>query len=149
MSDSSGIVNALVAKLGADTVLLNYMTNGVYEDMAPEGMTKFVIVSQILAQDVDTFGGRAYEDVFVLIEARATVESRGDVRAAAAEIDALLDPPAATSPGTATLDVTGYTLMGIQREEFVRATERDEQNTSIVWKRRGGRYRIRCAIAAT
>jgi len=146
--NSSAILNALIAKLGADATLLGYMPNGVYEDNAPEGqgMTKFVIVSHVITNDVDVFGGRAYEDALFLVEARATVKSGGNVAAAAAEIDALLDPRPGASPSRATLDVAGYGLMAIKREEFVRNTERDEIDPTIVWKRRGGRYRVQMVI---
>ncbi len=146
MSDSSLIINALITKLSSDTTLLAMMPNGVYEDQAPAEMTRFVIVSQILSQDTGVFQHRAFEDALVLIEARAKVGSGSDVQAAAAYIDALLDPPAGSSPATATLDVAGYRLMEITREEFIRAREYDEQNLSIVWRRCGGRYRVRCCI---
>lgn len=146
MSNSSAIANALIAKLGASETLLALMPNGVYEGIAPEGATRFVIVSQIISVDVDVFRARAFEDALFLIQARATTKSGGDVSAAAAEIDALLDPQAGSSPSEATLDVTGYGLMVIKREEFVREIERDEKDASIVWKRRGGRYRVQMAL---
>lgn len=143
--DSSAVMNAIIAKLGSDSALLALMPNGVYEDLAPEGMTRFVIISQIIENDVDVFRRRAYEDHFFLIEARATTKSGGNVKAAAAAIDAILNPQGG-SPDHAHLEVMGYGLMGIKREEFVRGTERDERDASIIWKRRGGRYRVYMAL---
>lgn len=144
MSDSSAIVSALIAKLGADTTLLALMPNGVYEDVAPDGMTRFVIVSQVASLDVTVFEGRAYEEATFLVEARALSTSGGDVRAAAVEIDLLLDPQPPLPP--ATLTIPGYDLMGIEREEFVRSRERDEVDLSLLWIRRGGRYRVQAAL---
>lgn len=135
--DSSAIVNALIAKLGSDTALLALMPNGVYEDMAPPGATRFVVVSQIIATDEAVFGhGRTIESALVLIEARGLIKESltSDVRAAAARIDVLLEDGALT--------VTGYSLQSMYREEFLRGTEVDEVDPSIIWKRRGGRYRV-------
>lgn len=139
--DSSGVLNALVAKLGTDPALLALMPNGVYEDLAPPGAKRFVIVSEITSFDVPVFGGRAFEDGFYLVEARALVGStvpEGDVRAAALRIDAMLED--------GDLTVEGFGLMTMHREEFVRGLEVDEIDRSIRWKRRGGRYRVQVAV---
>lgn len=147
MSDSSVVMNAVIAALGSDPTLLALMPNGVYEDVAPTFATKFVIVSHIVGNDVRTFQVRAFEDVLLLVEARAKVDTgnpsaTGDVRAAAARIDALLDPQSAS----ASISMAGYGLMGIVREEPVRGTERDDKDPAILWRRRGGRYRILAAL---
>jgi hypothetical protein len=135
MSDSSAIVNGVIAKLGADTALLALVPNGVYEDMGPPAATRFVIVSQILATDTPVFSqGRVIEEALLLVEARVLKASGGDVAAAAARIDALLED--------GTLTVAGYQLAALYREEFVRGTEVDEVDPTIVWRRRGGRYRV-------
>jgi hypothetical protein len=55
-SDSSDVDNALVAKLGADSTLLALMPNGVYWDEAPQGSTRFVIVSLVDERDTAMFG---------------------------------------------------------------------------------------------
>jgi hypothetical protein len=136
VADSSAILNALIAKLGGDTALLALMPNGVYEDIAPPDATRFVIVSLIVEIDVAVFGGRAFEDGLYLVEARARSGSNGDVRAAASRIDALLED--------GTLTVSGYGVM--HREEFIRGIERDDVDASIVWKRRGGRYRVQMVL---
>jgi hypothetical protein len=133
--DSSAILNAVVARLGADPALLAQVPNGVYEDMGPPAATRFVIVSHIIGTDIAVLGqGRALEHTLLLIEARMRAMAGGDVRAAAARIDELLeDQP---------LIVPGYQVSAVYREEFIRGTEIDEIDPSIIWKRRGGRYRI-------
>jgi hypothetical protein len=137
-SDSSDVDNALVAKLGADSALLALMPNGVYWDEAPQGSTRFVIVSLVDERDEAMFGARAFEDALYLVEARALSTSGGNVKDAAARIDALLE--------NATLAVAGYKVMVIQREERVRITEVDDVDQSIRWQRRGGRYRVMTSV---
>lgn len=137
-ADSSVLGNALVAKLGADAALLALCPNGIYFDEAPPGATRFVIVSLVHSQDEGVFGGRAWEDHLYLVEARMLSTSNGDVHAAAARIDALLED------GSLTLD--GYELMTMHREEFVRGTEVDALDASLRWTRRGGRYQVEASV---
>lgn len=139
MANSSLILNALIAKLGSDAALLALMPNGVYEDVAYAARgTRFVIVSQILSTDVSLFvRGRAFEHGLYLVEART--RDGGDVNAAAARIDALLED--------GTLTVAGYHAVTMHREEFIRAVEVDDVDLTIRWQRRGGRYRA-LAVAA-
>lgn len=136
--DSSAVMNAIIAKLGSDTQLLAMMPNGVYEDIAPPGSTRFVIVSQVTADD-DPFYLGAIEHHWLTIEARSLSTANGDVRGAAVRIDALLEPQA---PERTTLTIPGYDLMGIEREEPLRHRETDEVDRSIIWLRRGHRYRV-------
>jgi hypothetical protein len=143
MADSSAIGNALVAKLGADTTLLALVPNGVYFDLAPTTARRAVVVSQIMSEDTGQFGGRAFEDALFLVEAQLLSTSSGPdanatARSAAARIDALLEG--------GTLTVSGYTLMAMHREEFVRMTERDEVDPTILWYRRGGHYRVQMSL---
>jgi hypothetical protein len=84
------------------------------------------------------FGSRAFEDALYLVEARALSTSGGNVKDAAARIDALLE--------NGTLAVAGYKVMVIQREERVRITEVDDVDQSIRWQRRGGRYRVMTSV---
>jgi hypothetical protein len=142
MPNSSAIGNALLAKLGAHTPLLTLMPNGVYEDTGDAGMTRFVIVSLVIASDIGMFNGRACEEHVYLVEARS--RDGGDVQAAAKVIDDLLDPQPPAAP--ATLTVPGYALMTIRRDEFVRSVEVDAIDPSIRWKRRGGRYTVMCSL---
>lgn len=139
MPDSSDIDNALVAKLGADSTLLALAPNGVYVDEAPAGAKRFVIVSLIAGNDVGQFGGRAYEDTLYLVKAVMLSSAGGDVKGAAARIDALLED--------GSLTVSGYSLMTMHREERIRSTEVDEVDPSIRWQHRGGRYRVQVALS--
>lgn len=146
-TDSSAILNAIIAKLSADQPLLQLMPDSVWEEEAPVNAKRFVIVRQVIAQDKDEFQRRGYEDLVVRIEARTLVSANGDVRAAANRIDLLMDPQ---GPGArADLDVPGYRLMVCKREEPVRGTEVDDRDATIRYKRRGGQYRIMMAVVAT
>jgi hypothetical protein len=137
--NSSNIDAALVVRLGADAALLALMPNGVYVDEAPPGSTRFVIVSLADEVDVPKFGGRAYESALYLVEARALSTSGGDVNAAAARIEALLEDQPLTA--------AGYTPMAVYRETRHRITEVDDLDPSIRWFRRGGHYRVQMAVA--
>lgn len=140
MSDSSAIDNALVAFLLADTQLAALMPDGVYWDEAKAGATKFVIVSLVDEVDVPVFQGRAYEDGLYLVKAVALLSAGGDVKAAAARIDAILED-------TQDLAATGYGLMTVHRESRVRYTEVDDADPKVRWQHRGGRYRVQAAVA--
>jgi len=141
MPDSSDIDAALVGTLAADAALGQLCPNGVYVDEAPPGSTRFVIVSLVDEDDVGMFGGRAFEDALVQIEARMLSTVAGaNPKAAAARIDALLDPQPPLPP--ATLTVEGYAGMALHRESRIRTTEVDDADPSIRWYRRGGRYRV-------
>jgi hypothetical protein len=134
--DSSDIDAALVAKLAGDATLTALLQAGasVFMDIAPHGSTRFVIVSLIDEFDEAQFGSRAFEDALYLVEARMLSTASGNIKAATARIDALLDG--------GTLTVAGYGFMKMHREGRVRATEQDEIDPSILWYRRGGRYRL-------
>ena len=136
MADSSDIDAALVAKLAGDATLAGLLQTApaVFVDIAPPGMTKFVIVSLIEEHDEQQFGGRAFEDALYLVEARMLSTAGGNIKAAAARIDALLDG--------GTLTVSGYSLMVMHREERIRGTEQDDADPAILWNRRGGNYRV-------
>jgi hypothetical protein len=138
--DSSDIDQAIIAKLGADATLLALTPNGVYWDEAPQGSTRFVIVSLITEFDEAVFDtGRAIEDALYLVEARMLSTVPGaNIKAAAARIDALLEDGVIT--------VNGYTQMVMHREERVRLTEVDDIDSSIRWLRRGGRYRVQMSV---
>lgn len=140
LPDSSDIDNALVAKLGSDATLLANMVNGVFMDEASEGATRYVIVSVLEASDVYTFGRREYEDILYLVEPRALAGSGGDVKAAAARIEELLqDQP---------LTVTGYAWMTTFRQGRPGEPRevRDAGNPAVRWQRRGALYRVQMSL---
>lgn len=135
--DSSAVMNSVIALLGADATLLGLMPNGVYEDLAAPGSTRFVIVSQVDADDEGILLG-GMEHHWIEIEARALSTTRGDVRAAAVRVDELLEP----DTGRSTLAIQGYKVIDIEREKPLRHREGDEVDAAIQWVRRGGQYRI-------
>jgi hypothetical protein len=137
MPDSSAIENALIAKLLADTALMAITSDGVFWDEAAPGNTKFVIVSLVDEHDEMQFGGRSFEDALFLVKAVALSTSGANIQTAAARIDAVLDG--------GTLAPSGYTLMVMQREARVRATEVDAVDPAIRWQHRGGHYRVMMA----
>lgn len=137
---STDIDTALVSKLAADTTLAGLMTDGVYVDVAPIGMKRFVIVSLLDADDEDMFGGRAFENALYLVKAVDQNTSPTTARVAAARIDAILDPQPPNPP--ATLNVAGYGLMRIRRETRLRTVEVDEADATIRWQHIGGHYEV-------
>lgn len=139
MADSGLIDRALVSVLASDATLMALVPDGVFFDQAPANAARFVIVSLLAEIDVQQFRGRAFEEATYLVEARMLSTAGGDVQAAAARIDVLLEG--------ATLTATGYTTVLVTREERLRRTEADEIEPTIRWFRRGGRYRV--VMAAT
>jgi hypothetical protein len=138
--DSSDIDSALVAKLQADATLMALMPGGVWIDEGPASLTQFVIVSLVDEADDPVFGKRAIEDALYLVEAREKkpLTGSGNIKAAAARIDALLEDQVLT--------VAGYAHMALHREARIRLTEVDETDSSIRWWRRGGHYRVQQSL---
>ena len=134
MADSSDIDSALVAKLSGDVQLTTLMPDGVFFDQAPQGATKFVLLSIVDEADFPIFQKRGFEDHTYLVKAVELSSSGANVKTAAARIDALLEG--------GTLTVTGYNVIVMQRVARVRATEVDDVDPSIRWQHRGGRYEI-------
>lgn len=132
-SDSSAVDDALVAKLLADSTLMAITTDGVYFDAAPQGKTKFVIVSHMSETDEPMFGGTAYEDFTYLVKAVTANTTGADVLSAAARIHTILQD--------STLAPTGYTLMKMHRVERIRYTEIEDASDRR-WQHRGGLYKI-------
>lgn len=145
MPDSARIDAALMAWLNADATLLQLVPNLIYFDQAPAGSQRFVIVSLVEHRDELVFGGRSYEDALYAVEARILSKSVADAnskaQAAAARIDLLLDGM--------TLSVSGYVTMTVRRESRFRQSEVDDADSSIVWYRSGGNYRVVMSVGAT
>ena len=139
MPDSGAVDAALVAKLLGDATLMALAPGGVYIDEAVAGVTRFLIVSLIDEHDGPMFNGRAFEDALYLVKYVERSTSSVNARAAAARIDALLDPSGAGG----TLTVTGYNLMTMKRDSrLTPMVEVDGVDASIRWQHRGGRYRV-------
>ncbi len=138
MPDSSLIDQALLAHLGSDATLLSHAVNGIYYQEAPEGSKAFVIVSLVDEHDEGVFGQRAYEDALYMVEARMASTAGGNIQAAAARIDELLED--------VEIPVAGYGFMACYRESRLRMTEVDDADPSIRWFRRGGMYRFQVSL---
>lgn len=145
-ADSSNIDAALIATLGSDHTLLSLCPNGAYIDEAPPGATRFVIVSLIDHLDEPTFEGRAFEDALYLVKAVMLSTAGGNIKAAAARIDELLEDQPLGIGSSPALAPSGYTQMAVYRESRIRTTEVDDIDPSIRWFHRGGQYRVQMAI---
>jgi hypothetical protein len=137
VSDSSLIINALIAHLGSDPALLALMPNGVYYELAAKGATRYVVVSLRGGNDVAEFGRRAIEYGDYIVQAiglSSALPQIDDMRAAAYRIDQLLeDQP---------FVVAGYEWMTTYRTEPINHVEPDGENRSIRWMHRGGVYHV-------
>lgn len=134
MADTSAVDAAVLAALSGDATLLALMTDGVFWDVAPNGLTKFVIVSQVAHEDENAFSGRTFESILYLVKAVDRSAAGSDVKTAAARIDTLLQDVALT--------ITGYAHSLTRRLERVRYTEVDDIDLNIRWQHRGGRYEL-------
>jgi len=134
MADSSEIDGALVSKLLADATLTALLPDGWYFNQARAGAQRFGIVSLIDEHDQAVFQARGLEVARYLVKAVVLTSTGGDIKAAAKQIDTLLDGGALTA--------TGYAAMTMARESRVRMTEVDEVDASIRWQHRGGEYGV-------
>jgi hypothetical protein len=139
--DSSNIDSAIISALLADTTLMAMMPDGVYYDEANPGATRFVIVSLVEEFDQPAFNKRVMEEGVYLVKAVALSTSGGDVKGAAARIDAILED-------SRKLSAAGFFISDVHRIERVRTTEVDDQNEDLRWQHRGGRYRVQAALLA-
>lgn len=133
-ADSSEIDAAVVAKLAGDATLIGVLTDGVWVDQAPEGSTKFAIVT--LQHETDVYvqpAQSAFEDGLYLVKAVVRATDKADIKVAAARIQALLQD--------ATLSITGYRSVNVQRVERIRYSEVDDV-TNVIWQHRGGLYQV-------
>lgn len=142
MPDSAAVDSAIVAKLLADTAaggVMTYATDGVFIDEAAQTSKHFVIVSLVDEHDEQQFGNRAYEESLYLVKFVDLSTSSSNAKAAAARIDALLDPGGAGG----SLTVSGFTLMTMYRDSrLVPQVEVDEVDASLRWQHRGANYRV-------
>jgi hypothetical protein len=132
--DSSAIDAALIARLSADAPLTALCPDGIFWDMAPPGMQRFVLISLTAADDAPVFEGRAWEDTLYLVKAvMLSTVANTKPKEAAARIDQVLEG--------ATLAATGFDTMIVRREQRFRTTEVDPRDPTIRWFHRGGWYR--------
>jgi hypothetical protein len=151
---SSAITSALITKLWADAALKALAPDGVFKGVAGGSMTRpsatatrFVIVSLASAFNSFVFEGRSALRATYLVEARMLSTAGGDVNAAAARIDELLDPQPPAAP--LTLTIPGWALLLCRQEAPTEDVEFDDADRSIRWDRGGGEYELRVAPIAT
>lgn len=146
MPDSSDLDAALLKRLTDDPQLKTIVPDGVYFDQAPQGKTKFVVVSLVDEVDAGVFGDpgkrRSTEDTTYAVKAVTLGSSGTEVKAAAARIDLLLEDQPLTA-------IPGYVCLSIARTGRIRHTEVDSLDQSIRWQHRGGRYRVLAAPLTT
>lgn len=152
--DSSLVEDALIAKLLNDAALKAVLPDGWWWDIAGAvaagGQRKpqrFGILSLVDHSDVAIFGGRAWEDYTILVKGVVLQSTGGNVKAAAARIDAILDPQPPEPP--CSLEIEGYGTMAIFRERRIRYTEVDQNDIAIRWLHRGGHYRFQVTTGAS
>lgn len=141
--DSSLVDDALIAALLNDSQLRSLCPDGVWTDQAGEGKLRFVIISLADHEDAPVFGGRGFENALYLVKA-VIKNGTGDIKAAALRIDEILS--GADGRG-AIINVNNFGQLSVAREARVRYTEVDEEEPSIRWLHRGGRYRVHASVA--
>jgi len=141
LPDSGEIDNALLDVLNADAELRALAPDGVYFGAAPPGRERFVLVSLVehltQTQMAAPTARRAAEAGQYIVKAVLLNGADGDARKAGARIDALLEDQI--------IPIDGYTCLSIARTDRIRDSEPDAAEPSIVWKHRGGYYRITAA----
>ena len=136
--NSAAITTALLAALAGDAALLALMPDGVWFGRAPQGSSRFVVVSLVPGTaDAYAFDGHALETLSFRVEAIALGTRLSDADAAAVRIDAVLqDQTLATFP------IAGYKVLRTERMEPIQDGLDDPENTSVRWADRGGYYRV-------
>jgi hypothetical protein len=142
MADSSEIDAALVATLANDPELQVLLPDGVFFDEAPPNATRFVLCTLVDSTDDRVFNARAIEHVTYRVTARVLSSvPGGNIKAAAARIDALLEG--------GTLTIPGYTLIAMYRDitlPRVRLIEVDDVDPTVRWFHRGGHYHVSVSL---
>lgn len=148
MSDSSAVDGALFSAL-ADPTLAGLLPDGVYLDTAPQGKTKFVVVSMPAHEDVSKFDddefegsdGTAFERFTYLVKA-VVKDTRANVaNAAAVRIKVVVRAMTGQI-------IPGYVIANAERVERVAYTENDPDNVDTRWQHRGGLYQIMASPTA-
>jgi hypothetical protein len=134
---TSDVDAALLAKVASDSQLKALMPDGVWWDVSKTGLTRLVIVKLMDHTATDMFGSCAYEEPLYLVKAVEYSLSAANVVNAARRIDTLLN--------NQQLLVTGYSLMTMQFDQYVRYQEVDTANPDARWQHCGGMYRISVA----
>ena len=138
--DSGTVDTAVINLLDGDPVLSALLGGGgVFSDRAPQGQTKFVIVSVIEHLDVYAYRDAAFETFWIMVKAVTSTTDRAVTKAAARRIHALLQNGDA-------LIVPGCRVMDCKRERFIDGTEYDERAQRF-WQHVGGLYIVEVTTA--
>lgn len=134
MADPTQVRAGLIAKLEASDDLMDAFPDGVWFGVAPREMTKFILVSTVIAEDERFFNATDGDLRFLfLVKAVEKTEDSTNVDAGAVLIHAALqDQP---------LTITGYTHQSTKREEHIEYPEVDD-DTDERWQHSGGRYEV-------
>lgn len=131
---------ALIATLAGDAALTAILGGAhVYLNLAPQGLTKFVLLRLDNHRDERMFGGTAFEVATYLVKAVIQATDLSAVIAAAARVNALLDGQSLT--------LTNYGLMAMRRVEHIEFGEVDDVNRA--WQHGGGVYEVWVSPVAT
>jgi hypothetical protein len=141
VSDAAAVKKALLAKLESDSTLINLVPvageptkAGVYFNLSPNGVTKAIVLSQIIAEDTYALRSTAFQRFLFLVKCVQRSTDTSGVDAVAARIQALLHGQALT--------ITGYRHMTTRREEAISYAEVDDDDLDEHWQHSGGRYEI-------
>jgi hypothetical protein len=130
-----GINQAVLGLLQNDAPLQALLPDGIWWDLAPQGKTRFGIVTLYDHEDTGGLDDRdLYERLWYLIKATIRGADPDPALDAAERIHAILH--------RANLDLTaaGYTCMACLRERYHHVTEPDPVDKTIRWHWAGGRY---------
>jgi hypothetical protein len=138
MSDTGDIDAAILGVLANDPELQAGF-EGVWFNVAPLNVRRFILVEQIDHDDAYAFGGPVFETLLYLIKAVVQDDSPAAAKPGAERIHVLLQDQEKAIP------VPGYRLRLLQRVERVRLAEVDTE-TGLRWQHRGGHYQVIAAL---
>jgi len=131
---------ALIATLAGDAALTTILGGPhVYLNLAPQGLTKFVLLRLDNHRDERMFGGTAFEVAEYVIKAVVQATELSAVIAAARRIQTLLDGQ--------DLTLAEYGVMAMRRVDHIEFGEVDDVNRA--WQHGGGVYEVWVSPVAT
>jgi hypothetical protein len=135
---------ALIGLLQADAQLAALCPDGVFYDVGPPNVTRFVTVSLIDPVDLEVYDGRALEDNLYQVKAvgLSTALTVAQTKAAAYRIDQVLHDQALTIPG-----YVGAVVFRDRTRSRIRYDETNPQDPSLRFHHGGGWYRVHASVA--
>lgn len=141
MSDVAAIRNALIATLESDSTLISLAPDpdqptkaAVYLNVSPNGVTKAIVVSLVIGEDMYALRSTAFQRMSFLVKCvhRSTATTGAD--AVAARIQDVLHAQSLT--------ISGYNHIVTRREEPISYAEVDDDDVDEHWQHAGGRYEV-------